>query len=152
MIDSWAARHGVTDAAMRELREILGAASEPEYKYVSARTEHGVSQRERLAASQAGARLWRNNSGAFRDDCGRWIRFGLCNDSRALNEGLKSADLIGIMPVKITPQMVGATIGQFMAREVKAPGWRWTGTDREVAQLNFLTLVATLGGDARFVS
>lgn len=152
MLTTWATRWGIPHLALAELAAILGAASEPEHKFPDATTEQGVQQRERLAASKVGGRLWRNNCGAFQDATGRWVRYGLCNDSVKLNQTLKSSDLIGIMPVVITEQMVGKVFGQFVAREVKRPGWTYTGTEREQAQLAFLTLIASLGGDARFVS
>ena len=104
----------------------------------------------RLAATAAGARLWRNNVGAAQMADGSWLRFGLANDSPDLNRHMKSSDLIGLRPVLITPGMVGHTIGQFVAREMKAPGWRYTGTQREMAQKAFIDLVVALGGDARF--
>lgn len=80
------------------------------------------------------------------------MRYGLGNDSPQINAVLKSADLIGIRPVVITAQHVGHTVGQFVSRECKAPGWQYTGTDREVAQLNWARLVNACGGDAAFTT
>jgi len=42
--------------------------------------------------------------------------------------------------------------GQFVSREVKRPGWRYTGTEREVAQLRWIEIVTALGGDAKFTT
>ena len=109
--------------------------------------ERQVLDAARVEAARSGGRLWRNNVGVAVDARGRVVRYGLCNDSKALNTQVKSSDLIGIQPVTIG----GVTVGQFVAREVKRPGWRYTGTPREVAQLNFLQLITALGGDGRFV-
>lgn len=84
-------------------------------------TEQQIQQRIRLALSRGPVRLWRNNTGALRDQRGQLVRFGLC-------EG--SADLIGYRQVTITPDMVGATIAQFVAVEVKAATGRTTAPQR----------------------
>jgi len=115
-------------------------------------SESGVSSEIRLEASQLGARLWRNNVGALLTPSGQFMRFGLANDSAQLNRVIKSADLIGIRPIVITPEHVGQTIGQFISREVKNPDWKYTGTDRERAQLAWAELVNSLGGDACFTT
>lgn len=114
-------------------------------------TETDVQIAQRYWATQVGGRLWRNNVGVLFDQNGRPVRFGLANDSSQMNAQLKSSDLIGIRPVLITPDMVGITIGQFVARECKRPEWRYTGTPREIAQLEFLKLILSMGGDAKFV-
>lgn len=114
--------------------------------------EEAIKNRVRLEAANIGIRLWRNNVGAMRTDDGRFIRFGLANDSKAVNELIKSGDLIGIKPIIITAEMVGKTIGQFISREVKRGNWRFMGTAREQAQLRWIELINSLGGDACFVN
>lgn len=114
--------------------------------------ESTVSNDIRLEASQLGYRLWRNNVGALSTPSGQFIRFGLANDSAQLNKVIKSADLIGIKPILITPEHVGMTIGQFISREVKHAGWKYTGTERERAQLAWADLINSLGGDACFTT
>jgi hypothetical protein len=115
-------------------------------------TESAAQANVRLEASQKGARLWRNNLGATTDSRGNFFRYGLANDSAAVNKTMKSSDLIGILPIVILPEHVGHIFGQFLAREMKAPGWKYTGTEREVAQLNFINLINDLGGNAAFAT
>lgn len=105
-----------------------------------------------LEATERGGILWRNNVGAGTLENGSFVRWGLANESKAMNNHNKSSDLIGIMPVYITGDMVGKTIGQFVAREIKRPGWKWGPTKREIAQANYMTLVNTLGGNAMFAT
>lgn len=113
-------------------------------------SEAGILSDIRLEASEVGARLWRNNVGATYTPNGQFIRYGLANDSPATNKNIKSADLIGIRPILITPDHVGQIIGQFISREVKAPNWRYSGNERELAQLRWAELILSLGGDACF--
>lgn len=151
-IAAWVERWSISEHALEDLQHSLGAVSYPAPSHPDAETEAGVSQRERLAASREGARLWRNNVGALKNEHGARVRYGLCNDSMKMNKVIKSSDLIGIKPVLIKQHHVGQVIGQFVARETKKPSWKYMGTDREVAQLKFITLVQSLGGDAKFTS
>jgi hypothetical protein len=95
----------------------------------------------RLLASQHGARLWRNNTGVAYDARGVPVRFGLCNESAAMNQRIKSADLIGI-----------DAEGRFLAVECKHPGWHYTGNAHEAAQKAFLDLINKQGGRAWFAA
>jgi hypothetical protein len=116
-------------------------------------SEAATQQLIRLEAARRGTPLLRNNSGACMDSTGRMIRYGLGNDSNKINEVFKSSDLIGICPVVITPDMVGRTLGVFLAVEVKAPGWEFSpGDDRAVAQKNFGDWVMNHGGLFRFAT
>ena len=150
---NWAILYGLPPQALTELREILGVGEPETFHPDTVKTgEAKMQQICQLEASSAGQRLWRNNVGALKDDNGVPVRYGLCNDSKAMNQNFKSSDLIGIKPVLITPDMVGHTIGQFMAREVKHEGWKYTGKGREEAQMRFGELVIRLGGDFAFYS
>jgi hypothetical protein len=106
----------------------------------------------KLEASNKGCRLWRNNVGAAYMKDGSFVRYGLANDSVTLNRVIKSADLIGIRPIVIGPEHLGRTIGQFLSREIKTSHWKYTGTDRERAQLAWIELILSFGGDAAFAN
>ena len=151
-LTQWAIRHGVSHVALAELTSIFTAPNTDPSRVIPGASEAAVVNNVTLDASRVGARLFRNNVGACKDERGRLIRYGLCNVSKQMNDQLKSSDLIGIKPVLITDDMVGSTIGQFVAREVKHGGWQYTGTDHEVAQLRFMELAVGLGGDACFVN
>jgi hypothetical protein len=116
------------------------------------KSEAAVQTDIRLEASRRGARLWRNNVGALPGPSGIPVRYGLANESKRMNEAIKSSDLIGITPVVITQEMVGRTLGVFTSYEVKQEGWKFTGSKREVAQAAWIRLVKAFGGYARFVS
>ena len=115
-------------------------------------SEAAVQQRIRLAASNRGILLFRNNSGAMMDDTGRLVRYGLGNDSKKVNSITKSADLIGVMPHLIGPQDVGRVVGLFISVETKKEGWVYTATPREVAQLNWHDIINGKGGLSQFAA
>lgn len=148
---AWAARWGIPSAAMADLQtNLLGLDGTPGSPV--GKSEAAVQNQVRLEASRKGGRLWRNNVGAGYSEDGSFMRWGLANDSANVNRVIKSADLIGLRPVLIAPEHVGLVLGQFVSREIKAAGWRYVGTDREVAQLNWCTLISALGGDACFAT
>ena len=153
-IQAWATRHGVTPAALVELRSaFLAGEVLPTFQSIgSSASEAAIQNDVRLEASKEGARLWRNNVGACKDAKGNFIRYGLANESTRMNQVIKSSDLIGIKPITITQAMVGFTFGQFCAREVKRGSWKWSGKGREVAQHKFMQIVNSLGGDAKFTT
>ncbi len=148
----WAIRHGIPPAALRDLQTILGVYPSPPQPDAIAHSETGNQQRVRLYEAGKGNILWRNNVGATQNVQGRWIRYGLANDSAKVNARFKSADLIGITQVRVTPEMVGHIIGVFTAYEIKRSGWRYTETPRNQAYLRFLELVLGKGGIARFIN
>lgn len=96
-------------------------------------SESAIQQRIRLALSRAGVVMHRNNVGAYRDETGRVIRYGVGHPG--------GSDLIGWTPTVITPDMIGRTVAVFTAVEVKAPKGRPTD-----AQINFLAQVLNAGG------
>ena len=152
LLDAWARRWQIPPHVLIDLKMRLGIAHTGVSPGGSlAQSESAVQSIVRLEASRKGARLWRNNVGAFMADNGSFVRYGLANESTGVNRTIKSADLIGIRPVLITLEHVGCVIGQFLSREVKASNWKYTGSDREQAQLRWAELILSLGGDACFV-
>ncbi len=152
-LNQWAIKHGVTFEALEDLRREFGIVNtDPASNDYADSSEAAIQTLVRLEATRKGGRIWRNNVGATMDEYDNFIRYGLCNDSKQMNKIIKSADLIGIMPVTIEPHHVGQVIGQFIAREMKAGDWHYTGDAHELAQLKFLELVASLGGDAAFAN
>lgn len=152
--NEWAAVH---PAAACDLNRMLGSVPLPAVpEGGDGKSEAWAQQSCRLDASKSGAMSWRNNVGATPakcPDCGtprQPIRFGLANDSKKLNETIKSSDLILAIPRRITPAMVGTTMAQFGAVETKRPGWHYTGTKQEPAQAAWLALITRLGGFATF--
>lgn len=97
-------------------------------------SEQQIQQAIRLKLSKGPVRLFRNNTGALRDERGQLVRYGLCSGS---------SDLIGLTQVTITPDMVGQTVAVFTAIEVKAPTGRPTAE-----QEAFLAMVTHFGGRA----
>ena len=144
----WAVRHHVGEDALAELSGILGSGGTEE----TGASESNVQSRVRLAAPAHGMRLFRNNVGVLVDEGGRPVRYGLANDTKKLNERLKSHDLIGWRRLLVSPAMVGTTVAQFVSIECKREGWKFSGDAREQAQQRWATLVAVDGGYSKFVT
>lgn len=118
-----------------------------------AELEAAIQSRVRLEAARKNWQLWRNNVGVLRREDGVPVRFGLANDSKAVNALIKSGDLIGIRPVLITPEMVGTVIGQFCSVECKREGWAYNPRDaHEAAQMRWAEIVMLNGGHAVFAT
>lgn len=149
---AWAKRHNIRHAALHELMTEFGITASG----TSELSESAVQTNIRLEASRLGIKLWRNNVGAGKvladNGTESFIRWGLANESKQMNKLVKSGDLIGIRPVTITQAHVGTVIGQFVSREAKHGAWSYSGTDREVAQLAWISLVNAMGGDAAFAN
>jgi hypothetical protein len=153
-LHEWARRWNVPLEVFRDLQITLGTYTPPldPASEATGKSEAWAQSVVRLEASEKGIKLFRNNVGALKDERGRLVRYGLGNDSPALNEVMKSADLVGIRPVVILQHHVGRTFGQFVSREIKAPNWQYTGAGREPAQLAWANLINACGGDAAFAT
>jgi hypothetical protein len=145
---TWALRNRISDQALVELAAVLGATAATGGEGSESRAQSEI----RLAAPSLAMRLFRNNVGVLKNEAGTPVRYGLANDSKALNKRLKSGDLIGWRRRIIAPADVGATIAQFVSVECKAPGWTYRGDEHEQAQQRWAALVATEGGFARFAT
>ena len=142
------------EAAMGLVEVLSGGRSSPVPASVG--SEVRAQQEVRMSVGRQGAYAWRNNNGATKarcPDCGAPqtpVRYGLANDSAALNKRIKSSDLILAIPRVIRPDMVGSTLAQFGAVECKRSGWTYKGTEREAGQAAWLALIARIGGYAVF--
>jgi len=94
-------------------------------------------------ANMMGIMLERVNSGAMLNPKGRYVKFGW---------GEKSPDLLGGRSIIITQDMVGKTMLQLVAREVKHGNWKYKGTEHEKGQKAVLDKINEMGGDACFVT
>ena len=154
-LQQWAARWSIPAPCMADLLECMGVGvvpPEPPTPAPPQATEAWSQSMVRLESPRFGIWLGRNNVGALLDKRGVPVRYGLANESKQQNEVMKSGDLIGIRPVVITASMVGCTIGQFVSRECKRPGWVFRGDAHEQAQANWAALVIKYGGDAKFAT
>lgn len=151
-LHQWAIKWAIPYAALRELNMIFNLHPWPPTVSGEPHTEARVQSLVRLEAAHKGLKLWRNNVGMLINEQGVPVRYGLANDSPKLNAVLKSGDLIGWRPLAITQEMVGGRIAQFVSRECKRPGWSYSGTEHEQAQLKWAQLVVADGGDAQFVT
>ena len=109
--------------------------------------ETKIQNRQMLALSQAGCLVWRVET------AGAWVgkvihkdgQTVTLNNARMIQAGLCTggSDIIGIRPTVITQDMVGQTVGVFLADEVKTK----TGRAKK-EQLIFIEAVNKAGGIA----
>ena len=148
-LTEWAERFNIGPDALFSLYGILTAPlGSSELGDFEKNSETWVQNTLRVvASSREHTYLWRNNVGATSEPDGRQIRYGLCNESKKLNQRFKSSDLIGGTPIVVTPSMVGKRLMVFTAIEVKRVDWS-PGKDkhRERGQLRFINAVRAAGG------
>jgi hypothetical protein len=149
-LNDWAQRWGLPAQALTELACI--PAFVPVEFDRPLTSESATQACVRLEAARNGVHLWRNNNGAGKLENGQFLRWGLANDSPQLNKVLKSADLIGWRKRVITLDDVGKPIAQFVSRECKRPGWKYTGTPDEQAQVRWHSMILAAGGDSAIVN
>jgi hypothetical protein len=120
------------------------------------KSEAEVQADVRLRAPLVRAHLFRNNTGVLHDKNDRPVRYGLANESAAVNKVLKSADLIGWQSVTITADMVGQTLAVFLSVEVKPEDFNGPSgkaeTERYAAQAAWANLINKAGGRAYIVT
>jgi len=97
--------------------------------------ESNIGSEIMVASSKIGATLFRNSKGLFFTQDGRRVAGGL------LAKG--SADYIGILPIKITENLVGKTLGVFVAIEAKTDSGRVSPEQKQ-----FIEFVKNAGGIA----
>ena len=104
------------------------------YNWGVANSETKLQQEIRLALGTIPSlRLFRNQVGQLPDPrTGRYVQFGLAKGS---------SDLIGFKTIKITPEMIGQEVAQFVSIEIKTERGKLT----EVQQ-NWLQKVHDSGG------
>lgn len=147
-LEEWAARWRIPPEALAELAHSSIYSPDTDEKKSEARVQSEL----RLEAARAGVYLFRNNVGAGRLENGKFMRWGLANDSTQVNTVLKSGDLIGIRRRLIQPHDVGRYLGQFVSREVKKAAWKFQATEEEQAQVKWATLINSQGGDAQIIT
>lgn len=154
-LNEWGIKWAVPFAALEDLRHSMGLNGHrtmPER--ARGTSEAAVDSVVVLEAARLDIPLWRNNVGALKDEHGRMVRYGLANSTKDENKLLASSDRIGIRKRSVA-EMYAQGIqycGQFVARETKPVGWRFTGTDREEGQFRWAELILSYGGDAAFVT
>jgi hypothetical protein len=103
---------------------------------------------------------WRNNRGAHQDETGRWVRYGLANESKQEGDVIKSSDLIGCVPemVWIDRTKEWRTVAVLTAIEVKPSYWSFPSPTNKaeyarcLAQQRFIDIVREAGGYAGFAT
>lgn len=134
-IDEWAERYPEAAAALFNAYSLAGRSQ------ADGPSESNIQSRVRLEAPTKGYWLGRNNSGVLMNENGVPVRFGLGNESAAVNKVIKSGDLIGMKTVIIQPSDVGQKFARFVSAEIKKPGGRI-----DKAQVSWAALVNHRGG------
>lgn len=151
----WLVKWNIPPQALKELADscvYLGPSEENQ-------APEEVVQRElRLEAARLGKYLFRNNRGAGKiEGEGRFLRWGLANDSKKVGDTVKSADLIGLETIFVTVEMVldavaqglpGYKVGRFLSVEAKRADWKFRGSLDDMAQMKWATFVNGAGGRA----
>lgn len=96
--------------------------------------EANILVRIRIALSEMGVRVFRNQVGRYMLSDGRYLQSGLVKGA---------SDLIGWTSITITPEMIGRKVAVFTAVEVKGPKGQVTA-DQHI----FLDNVRQAGGIA----
>ena len=108
-------------------------------------SERRIQSEILLALAEHGLSGWRQNVGTGWAGEVQKLKDGsvLIRNPRPLQAGLcrGSSDIIGLRPLTITPEMIGQTIAQFAAIEVKQPG-----SYPKPEQRHFLGFVQSKGG------
>lgn len=149
ILEQWADGYGIPAEWLEDLCRRLGHVPEMALPELKGKAENYVQNAVRIASASQGYWLGRNNNGAYSESKppSAGTRWGLANDSAALNAVVKSSDLIGWRSVVVTPEMVGRKVAVFTAIECKAPGWKLTpGDKRGQAQNRFGQMVIAAGG------
>lgn len=146
--EEWAEKWKLPPEAISELNQLSSAFSQPE----SDVSENAVASECRVLLGKLDIISMRNNVGVLEDRNGRPVRYGLCNESPAMNKVLKASDDILIIPHIVRPEDVGRKFGIFGAAEYKRKDWKFTGKGREVAQSNFHRMVQAKGGIGFFAN
>lgn len=148
---AWAIKWDISLEAIEDLQKEIGTINTTVVAQ-DGESESAIQARIRLEGSGKGILLMRNNVGVLKNKDGIPVRYGLANDSAAINKKIKSSDLIGINPILIKQHHVGSILGQFISREVKSEKWRYSGNENEMAQLKFMEIIISHGGDAAFTT
>lgn len=148
--EQWVQRWQIPEQCLEELKQVAVPAN-TEHD-MNSHSERAVQAKIDVAAAQREIMLYRNNSGAMRNEYGNMIRFGLGNTSAQINAVFKSGDLIGWTPVVVGPQHMGRVFAVFTSVEVKSGDWQYKGTNHEQAQLKWANTVNAHGGIGIFAT
>lgn len=153
-LTSWAIKHQVSAVALAELSAAFGHIPELGTEVNTSDREAVVQAKVRLLGKLRGYELHRNNVGAIKDERGIPVRYGLANDSSALNKAVKSSDLVGFKSeIWIHPETFAPTkIARFASIECKHGGWPGYNPENphERAQQRWHEYVVANGGISAF--